>query len=108
TIAISRRSNLQRLRKDSFWHFFGLQCIGKSRAQLNQREEFVIAARMIAQNMEVVGSDGLHVGVVDQVEGADEIKLANETSESDGQVHYIPLAWLTHAEVKVHLKLTAD
>ena len=68
----------------------------------------MIAARMIAQNMEVVGSDGLHVGVVDQVEGVDEIKLANETSEADGQVHYIPLAWLTHAEVKVHLKLTAD
>ena len=68
----------------------------------------MIAARMIAPHMEVVDCDGVHVGIVDQVEGADEIKLANENSDSGGQAHYIPLAWLTHAEVKAHLKLTAD
>jgi hypothetical protein len=66
----------------------------------------VIAARMIAPHMEVVGSDGVHVGVVDQIEGTDEIKLANDATEA--QPHYIPLAWLAHAEVKVHLNLTAD
>lgn len=68
----------------------------------------MITARMIAPNMEVVGSDGSHVGIVDHIEGAAEIKLANETSEQGSPAHYIPLAWLAHAEVKVHLKLTAD
>ena len=68
----------------------------------------MIAARMIAPHMEVVGSDGVHVGIVEQIDGADEIKLANEASEPGGKAHYIPLAWLTHAEVKAHLKLTAD
>jgi len=68
----------------------------------------VIAARMIAPHMEVVGCDGVHVGIVDQIEGTSEIKLANDASEAGGQAHYIPFAWLAHAEVKVHLKLTAD
>ena len=68
----------------------------------------MIAARMIAPHMEVLGSDGVHVGIVDQVEGAEEIKLAIETSEPGGKAHYIPLAWFTHAEVKAHLKLAAD
>ena len=68
----------------------------------------MIAARMIAPNMEILGSDGLHVGIVDHVEGADEIKLAKDDSETDGKEHYIPFAWLAHAEVKIHLKLTAD
>ena len=68
----------------------------------------MIAARMIAPHMEIVGSDGLHVGIVDHIEGADEIKLAKDDPEADGQERSIPLAWLAHAEVKVHLKLTAD
>ena len=68
----------------------------------------MIAARMIAPHMEVVGCDGMHVGIVDQIESTAEIKLANEASEAGGQANYIPLAWLAHAEVKVHLKLTAD
>jgi len=66
------------------------------------------AARMIAPNMEVVGSDGLHVGIVEQIDGANEIKLTDNDCEAGGEAHYIPLAWLAHAEVKVHLKLTAE
>ena len=31
----------------------------------------MVAPAMIKQNMEVLGSDGAHVGVVDQIEGAD-------------------------------------
>lgn len=68
----------------------------------------MIAARMIAPNMEILGSDGMHVGIVDHVEGAEEIKLSKDDSEAGGKEHYIPFAWLAHAEVKVHLKLTAD
>jgi len=35
---------------------------------------------MIAPHMEVVGCDGVHVGIVDQIESTAEIKLANEAS----------------------------
>lgn len=62
---------------------------------------------MIAQYMEVVGSDGAHVGTVERIEGADEIKLAKDDPDAGGQERYIPLAWLAHAEMKVHLNLPA-
>jgi hypothetical protein len=42
----------------------------------------------IREHMEVVGSDGAHVGTVDEVEG-DRIKLAKSDSNSDGEHHYI-------------------
>ena len=64
--------------------------------------------QMIEQNMEVVGSDGVHVGTVEQVEGTDEIKLAKDDPAAGGEQHYLPLAWLAHAEIKVHLKLAGD
>jgi hypothetical protein len=57
--------------------------------------------------MEVVGRDGAHVGIVERIEGTDEIKLANDP-DAGGQERYIPLAWLVHTETKVHLKLTGD
>jgi hypothetical protein len=62
---------------------------------------------MIAQYMEVVGSDGAHVGVVERIEGAEEIKLAKDDPDAGGQERYIPLTWLAHAEMKVHLNLPA-
>src|SRR5215467_4449147 len=71
------------------------------------RRALLAAAKMIAQYMEVVGSDGAHVGTVDRVEGLDEIKLAKDDPDAGGQERYIPLAWLAHAEMKVHLNLPA-
>ena len=64
--------------------------------------------RMIDQHMEVVGLDGVHVGIVDQIESTGEIKLAKQDPDACGEEHYIPLAWLAHAEIKVHLKLPGD
>ena len=63
--------------------------------------------RMIARQMEVVGCDGGHVGTVDCLTGT-EIKLAKNDPDAGGQEHYIPLAWLLHAEIKVHLNLPSD
>jgi hypothetical protein len=37
-----------------------------------------------------------------------EIKLAKDDPESGGEDHYIPLAWVVHAEIKVHLKQSGD
>ena len=61
----------------------------------------MIAAKSIRENMEVLGSDGVHVGVVDHVEGNDEVRLVKD--DSGGEHHSIPLAWVVHVEMKVHL-----
>ena len=44
----------------------------------------------IAMDMEVVGSDGQHVGTVDRVEG-DQIKLTKNDPDAGGQHHKISL-----------------
>jgi hypothetical protein len=44
----------------------------------------------IREHMEVVGSDGQHVGTVDKVEG-NRIKLTKSDPAAQGQHHYIPL-----------------
>jgi hypothetical protein len=55
----------------------------------------------IKEHMEVVGNDGLHVGVIDRVE-ADEIKLA-KTGSPDGLHHYLPLGNVEYVDERVHL-----
>jgi hypothetical protein len=55
----------------------------------------------IKEHMEVVGNDGLHVGVIDCVD-ADEIKLANNDSP-DGRHHFLPLANVEYVDDRVHL-----
>jgi hypothetical protein len=47
----------------------------------------------IRAHMEVVGSDGQHVGTVDCIEN-DVVKLAKNDPESGGQHHTIPLEWV--------------
>lgn len=56
----------------------------------------MIDASQIREHMEVVGSCGNHVGVVDHVEG-DRIKLTRKDS-GDGQHHYLPLSALASVE----------
>jgi len=68
----------------------------------------MIAATLIKQNMEVLGSDGVHVGVVDHLEGDNAIRLAKDDSEACSEHHYIPLAWVVHVEMKVHLNQPGD
>ena len=68
----------------------------------------MVVPMLIKEYMEVLGSDGAHVGTVDRVEGTGEIKLAKDDPESGGEDHYIPLAWVVHAEIKVHLKQSGD
>lgn len=65
----------------------------------------MVTSMLIRERMEVVGSDGAHVGIVDRMESADQIKLTKDDPEAGGQDHYIPLAWVVHAEIKAHLKL---
>lgn len=64
----------------------------------------MVHAISIAPQMEVVGSDGIHVGTVDHMEGADQLKLTKTDAVAGGEHHYIPLAWVDHVDTKVHLK----
>ena len=64
----------------------------------------MVAPTMIKEHMEVLGSDGVHVGTVDHMEGADAVKLAKDDPDAGGEHHFIPLAWVDHVDEHVHLK----
>ena len=64
------------------------------------------AASQIKQHMEVLGSDGEHVGTVDHLEGDDMIKLT-ETDLPDGQHHYLSADFVDRVDEHVHLNITA-
>lgn len=63
--------------------------------------------RRVAEHMEVVGSDGSHVGKVDKVRG-DRIVLTRNDSEAGGHHHSIPSRWIQSVDDKVTLRKTAD
>lgn len=68
----------------------------------------MIDASQIREHIEVVGSDGAHVGTVDHMEGGDRIKLTKKDSNAHGHHHYIPLDWVESVEGdKVRLSKTA-
>jgi len=71
-------------------------------------EALMVVPTLIREHMEVLGSDGTHVGTVDHMEGEDEIKLTKDDPDAGGEDHYIPLAWVIHAEIKVHLRQSGD
>jgi hypothetical protein len=58
----------------------------------------MIDASQIKEHVEVVGSDGNHVGTVDHMEGRDQIKLTRQDEDAGGQHHYIPLEWVASAD----------
>lgn len=64
----------------------------------------------INENMEVIGADGVHIGMVDRVEG-NRIKLKKQQSESGhkGHHHYIEMGFVAGVEgQKVRLSANAD
>ena len=69
----------------------------------------MINVQSIKEKMEVLGSDGQHVGVVDHLDGTDKIKLTKSAAKSGGQHHIIPIAWVDKVDARVHLnKNTKD
>ena len=58
----------------------------------------------IREHMEVLGADGVHVGTVDHLEGANKIKLTKSDPVSEGTHHYVPVDWVDHVDTHVHLK----
>ncbi len=61
----------------------------------------------LAKDMEVVGSDGRHVGVIDHVDG-DTIKLKKMDPAAGGQHHLIMVSSVASVADKVMLKTTAQ
>lgn len=55
----------------------------------------------VAQRMEVVGSDGDHVGVVDAVDGDNAVRLARRDVFGHGDHHWIPLDWVDRVDGNV-------
>jgi hypothetical protein len=58
----------------------------------------MVNASQIKEHVEVVGSDGKHVGTVDHMEGTDKIKLTKTDKDAGGEHHYIPLAWVSSVD----------
>jgi hypothetical protein len=65
--------------------------------RLKHEERRMIQPSQIVQHMEVVGSDGGHIGRVDHVVG-DEIELTKLDLGSGLKHHMIPLSWVDHVE----------
>ena len=63
-------------------------------------------ASQIREHMEVVGADGRHVGTVDRLEDARQVKLAADDS-ADGEHHFLAIDLVDHVDDKVHLKVPA-
>jgi hypothetical protein len=57
--------------------------------------------------MEVLGSDGSHVGTVDKVRG-DRILLTRTDSDAGGHHHSIPSRWIQSVDDRVILRKTAE
>lgn len=65
-----------------------------------------ISPHQIQKHMEVVGSDGAHVGTVDGIEG-EQIKLTRKDPEAGGEHHYIEMQDVDRVEDRVLLSCTA-
>ncbi len=57
----------------------------------------------IKEHMEVLGSDGQHVGTVDHLEGSNQIKLTRKDPKAGGTHHLISTDLVDHVDTHVHL-----
>ena len=65
------------------------------------------ALNKVEEHMDVVGSDGSHVGTVDKVRG-DRILLTKSDADAGGRHHSIPSSWIATVDTKVTLSKSAD
>lgn len=73
----------------------------------NERQGQRSSLSKVAEHMEVVGSDGSHVGTVDKVKG-DRILLTKNDRDAGGVHHSIPSRWIKTVDGKVTLSKSAD
>jgi hypothetical protein len=63
-------------------------------------ENLAPLTRKIQKHMEVVGSDGKHVGTIDHTESEDRIVLTSDESKSRGKPHLISVDWIDYVAAK--------
>lgn len=73
----------------------------------NERQGQRASLGSIQEHMEVLGSDGAHVGTVDKVRG-DRVLLTKTDKDAGGVHHSIPSRWIKTVDTKVNLSKTAD
>ena len=73
----------------------------------NERQGQRSSLSQVTEHMEVVGSDGSHVGTVDKVKG-DRILLTKNDRDAGGVHHSIPSRWIKTVDGKVTLSKSAD
>jgi hypothetical protein len=71
------------------------------------KEQGVTNSTAIREHLQVLGSDGQHIGTVDTVEGS-MIKLTKNDPQAQGQHHYIPLEWVATVDQHVHLNIASQ
>ncbi len=65
-------------------------------------------ASQIREHMDVVGSDGQHVGIVDKVEG-NRIKLTKSDPVAGGEHHYLSMDQIASVEMNtIRLTVSGD
>lgn len=79
--------------------------VGAAAKAIESVTAVAVDTSQIREHMEVIGTDGRHIGIVDHVEG-DQIKLARNDPASGGQHHYVPVGQVD--AVVVRLAQTAD
>jgi hypothetical protein len=67
----------------------------------------MVDATLIKEHLEVVGSDGGHVGRVDHVNDG-QIELAKLDLAGGFKHHMIPVSWVDHVDEHVHLNVTQE
>jgi hypothetical protein len=63
--------------------------------------------KLVKEHMEVIASDGEHVGTVDRLEGSSAIKLTKSDPAAGGKHHMIPAEWIDRVDTHVHLSKSA-
>lgn len=69
----------------------------------NQRQTQRSSLNQVNEHMDVVGSDGEHIGTVDKVRG-DRIILTRSDPEAGGHHHSIPSSWIDTVDDKVKIR----
>jgi hypothetical protein len=69
---------------------------------LEQKNSSMFKMLDIRERMEVVGSDGDHVGTVDHKE-TDRVILSGDDPKAGGKPHLISLDWVDYVDNKIHL-----
>jgi hypothetical protein len=104
-----RRKQMSELDRD--YHEYRQENRSKFENEFNsfrtERQTQRSSLSQVKEHMEVVGSDGEHVGTVDKVRG-DRIVLTKSDKDAGGRHHSIPSRWIDSVDDKVKIRKTAE